>query len=263
MDFGTWIDDTHKKIVSAIADSFNDAAQGAWQENNITTAVLKAIQSNGKLLEWDDCAQRVKWEAFKLSGENETAFGDIALLVKVWLTPTESIDGVAFYEAKRQYYNDKWDATGFQSLDIEQISRFGKVTHASQVLLYDVNLVDELISATAVPTALAIPLVKKGKGKVAGQSLLKFGRAFINPLANNLRGYELDFNSNSVSSMKQWLASHQPPHIVINVAVTSAPLTLKLDGFVSRLKNFTRIDGDDTPPGPAQSTPSDDDGPDI
>lgn len=261
MDLSVWMNNTHQKIVSAITESFSCGLQGSWQENNITTAVLKAVQSNGTILKWDDCAQRVKWEAFKLNGESETAFGDVAILVKVWLTETDFVDGVAFYEAKRQYYNDKWDAIGFQSLDTEQISRFANITHASQVLLYDVNVVDELVSATAVPTALTIPLVKKkGKGKVAGQLLINYGRDFIYPLANNLRGYELDFSSSAVSAMKQWMTSNQPPNIVINAAVASASLTLKLDNFAPRLKHFKRIVGDATHPALARSAPSDDGG---
>jgi hypothetical protein len=256
MDLNSWMEDTHHKILSAIADCFNGTLQGSWQENNITTAVLKAIQINGTHLEWTDCAQRVKWEAFKLNGESETVFGDIAILVKVWLTPTEFIDGVAFYEAKRQYYNEKWDATGFRSLDTAQISRIGNVTHASQVLLYDVDIEEQLASATAVPSALTIPLAKVGKGKVAGRLLSKYGRDWILPLANNFRGYELDFNPDAVSSMKQWMVSNQPPHVVVNIAVTSSFLTLKLDSFPSRLQNFSRI-VDDAPLSSPRLAPDD------
>lgn len=255
MDLNSWISATHERIQLAIYESYLNGGLGGWQENTISTAVLKAIGGSGAV-SWSDCAQKVRWEAFKLNGVAETEFGDIALLVKVCLSPTDWVDGVAFYEAKRQYFNPAWKPLGFQSLDSHQLSRIGIATHAGHALLYDANPEQEIISATAVPNALARPLVDIiGKGKAAGERLSKFGRPWAIVLANNLRGFELDFDPAVVSAMKQWMASNQPPAFIINAAVSSAPLTLRLDSFPSKLRGFSRVPDDRVPPPPGGSTP--------
>ncbi len=49
--------------------------------------------------------------------------GDIAILVKVWLTSEISVEGVAFYEEKKQYFNANGEIEGFKAIDKKQLSR--------------------------------------------------------------------------------------------------------------------------------------------
>ena len=151
LDFNSWMQDADRCINSAIAECFNSRQIGGWQENYITTQILKGLVSIGVEFEWKQYGQRIKWEVYKLAGNLERSNGDIGLLVNVRLSGDNFVKGVAFYEAKKQYFDPEGKAIGLKSINVDQLSRVREATHASSVLFYDVDLSEGRACATSVP----------------------------------------------------------------------------------------------------------------
>lgn len=244
MKYREWELETHQAIAKAIVNCFSSSRLGGWQENYITTVVLQAIEAVGCELAWEDCEQRVKWEAYKLSGSAETQFGDIALMVKVRLAHDCYIDGVAFYEAKRQYYDkSSGKAIGFTSLRADQLSRLSKATHASQIILYDMDLNDDdrMAFVSAVPTVFAERLADADVVPRTGRLIHRYGVPWVRALGSNLRGFGLDTRPEAVEAIRQAAEFGQAPFAIVNVGVGMIKgLEPELDAYCSQLDRYER-----------------------
>ncbi|MFN3770332.1 MAG: hypothetical protein ACK4TD_18365 [Ectopseudomonas guguanensis] len=241
-----WLEEVNLKIKAAMLNCFNNANIGGWQENHITTEVIKAISTAGTDLSWTNCPQRVQWQAYKLSGKYETNYGDIAFLVKVWLTQGKYVEGVAFYEAKKQYFKSG-ENIGFGALKADQLSNINSHTSASQVLLYE--LVDsQAARATAIPTSFAHVFAGKGMEGNDGSLLHLYGRPWIVALGSNFRGFELDYSEQAVTAIKEFAQKNQLPFI-INAEISMRPsIDLELSELPSFLTGYSQIAGDAPPP---------------
>ena len=179
MKHSDWIRNAYIKSCEALASCYNTTHIDGWNENHITTEVLEAIESIGLEIDWSDKPQKVKWEGFKLRGNPENKFGDIVVVVRVWVTSDRYVDGIAFYEAKRQFFRDGDFPIGFSSLKIEQLSRIHESTYASNILLYDVNVKEE----TALASSVSMPIVKElAEAKLAnssGRILHNYGKPWV------------------------------------------------------------------------------------
>lgn len=244
MDHSTWLQQANAAINSAVAECFCKGRIGAWNENHITTQVLNALETIGTELAWADQAQNIRWEGYKLTGAQETNFGDIALLVRIWLTSQEYIDGVAYYEAKRQYFNDKGSPVGFKSIDAAQLSRIGASTHACHLLLYDVDQPESQVNVSAVPIRFVEELAKGIIARVPGRVLHRYGLQWIKTLGNNFRGFELDFSPSAVNAIRSLVKSENAPFVLLNVATGMISLREpKLDQYCEGLANYQRTWG--------------------
>lgn len=252
MDHSTWLQKGNAAVNSAVADCFCNSDIGGWNENHITTQVLDALQKIGTELAWTDQAQNICWEGYKLTGVQETNFGDIALIVRVWLTSQEHIDGVAYYEAKRQYFNDKGAPVGFKSIDAAQLSRIGANTHASHLLLYDVDHPKNAVCISSVPTRFAEELAKGVLARASGRVLHRYGLHWIRTLGNNFRGFGLDFSPAAVNAVRSMAKSAHAPFALLNIATGMMNITEpQLDQYCESLGNYQRTWGA-TPSSPAE-----------
>lgn len=241
-----WKNETRSRLESAIMECFRKSDIGGWQENYITTEVINAISKGGTYLEWADCPQRTQWKAYKLNGRQEYNHGDIAVIVKIWLTSTSFVEGVAFYEAKKQYFKDQ-HPIGFRSLKTDQLLRISKTTPSSQVLLYDADD-DQGARATAVPTSFAHSLADSGFEGISGRMLHHLGRSWVLALANNFRGFELDFSLEAVTDIKNLATENKLP-FVLNTQIAALPGTdLELDETPLYLSGYSQIAGPMPPP---------------
>ncbi len=236
MKFHDWLNQANQNINKTLINCINNSHIDAWSENYITTQVLESLGSLGLDINWEDKPQKVKWEGFKLKGAVETAFGDIALIVKVWITSDRYIEGVAFYEAKRQFFDEKLKAKGFTSIKQNQLSRINSNTYASNVLLYDVDIEKGIAQATSVPTAFVNELAKAKLASSSGRLLHQYGDLWVKVIGNNLLGMNLDFQKESVDKVRESMNTENRPSVILNAAVAMTnTLEPKLDdSFINK-----------------------------
>ncbi len=254
-----WKNETKMRLESAIMECFRKSDIGGWQENYITTEVIDAISKGGTYLEWADCPQRTQWKAYKLNGRYEYNYGDIAVIVKIWLTSASFVEGIAFYEAKRQYFKDQYPI-GFRALKTDQLLRISRTTSSSQILLYDADE-NHGARATALPTSFAHSLADSGFEGISGRMLHRFGRSWILALANNFRGFELDFSPDAVTDIKN-LATENKLSFVFNTVIAALPdVDLELDETPLYLSGYSQIAGTMPPSDLGASPPTQSRGP--
>jgi len=260
MRYQDWLNEANSKTNEALVSCFNNQHLGGWSENHITTKVMESIESLGLEIDWTDKAQKVQWEGFKLKGTPETSFGDIAVIVKVWVTSDRFVEGVAFYEAKRQFFDNKWSPKGFASIKQEQLANIISKTHASNVLLYDVDLEGKTAWASAVPTALVDELARAKLASNTGRVLHHYGDLWVKSLGNNLLGMHLDFRKESVDEIKNLLHGAGRPLIIINAAVAKMKiLEPKIDNSFINKNLYERLTTPNEPERDVKTEPRNDD----
>nr|WP_320166639.1 hypothetical protein [uncultured Methylophaga sp.] len=219
MKHSEWIRNAYIESSKALATCYNSTHIGGWYENYITTKVLEAIESIGLEIDWCDKPQKVKWEGFKLRGNPEKSFGDIVVVVRVWVTSDRYIDGIAFYEAKRQFFREGDSPIGFSSLKIDQLSRIHENTYASNILLYDVDIKKETALASSVSMPIVKELAEEKLANSSGKILHDYGEHWVISLANNLLGLHLDFREEVVAEIKASTDIYRKPAFILNASV--------------------------------------------
>lgn len=239
-----WFNILRTNVDQEILDALKAKKHGGWSENYISTRVLTAIERSGTELHWEDLRQKVVWEGLKLSGSLETTFGDIAVFVRVWLTSDRYVDGVAFYEAKRQYFNDKGEPAGFSSLNLEQLSRIHQATHASNVLLYDADIASQRGCASSLPTRFAEEMAAAKLASSTGRILHHYGKHWLNFLADNLKGFGLDFSPQAVQQIKNLATdTATAPFAIMNASAGLVGQDPALDPYFAHLPHYERLWG--------------------
>lgn len=262
MKYIDWLNSANQSINSQLVNCFNKAHLGGWSENHITTQILESIEKLGLEIDWADKPQKVKWEGYKLAGVQETTFGDIALVVRVWLTGDRFIDGVAFYEAKRQYFDKEGKPRGFSSIKKEQLSRISSNTHVSHVLLYDVDIEKQKALATSVPIVFVEQLCLSGLASTSGRLLHSYGDIWVKSIGNNFLGLNLDFRKESVDAVKNSFTSSDAPQVLLDAAVAMTNiLEPKLDNSFSMLASYDKWIAPQAEPKPEIEPQREDDGP--
>ena len=150
------------------------------------------------------------------------------------MSAEESIEGVAYYEAKRQFHNDKGKAIGFKSLGSKQIILIANNTPCSNVLLYDIDHENNYTWASVAPAAFYPPILKqKPSLSIDMRELHNLGRDLSTVLSYNLLGYELDFNPRIVNALKNWIEKENIPSTIISASTSArkdiAPLLKPLN----------------------------------
>lgn len=215
-----WMINAHKAIVKELSDSFLNQQQDSWSENYITTRMLIALLGFGQNIKWTSMPQRIKWDSFKLKGKTETEFGDIAFVMKIMLTSELFLEGVVFYEAKRQYYDEQCNPLGFKSIKQEQLTRIQEITSASNILLYDVDIKKESASAFSLPTVFVEKIISEAPLAVPGRILTYYGNPWVKSLSENLSGFGLDYSPDAVNKMKEIINSTDKPLHVITASTS-------------------------------------------
>ncbi|WP_439894396.1 hypothetical protein ACS7SF_22835 (plasmid) [Ralstonia sp. 25C] len=249
--FGAWRHEAHGLVQQVIREQYASELAGNWHENNITGQLLLKLESVGTHLIWSDYAQHVKWRGLKYSGKPEQTYGDIAVFVRVALTDNTVLEGVAYYEAKRQYFTSNRTTAGFAALDLDQLVKINENTQASHVLLYDMTNSNVGV-ASALPTSFVIALMEQRKREETtgnlDRELHRYGRHWIDRLGSNLLGYELDFSEKGVQSVKDYIRKFPGAAVLLTGVAMSTTLEPELprDDFLSA--EYVRLDTPDRKP---------------
>ncbi len=233
-----WIIKANDVIDDVLSKAFKNAQYGSWDENQITTNVLVSLNKLGNVLKWKSQNQITVWDSYKQRGKAETESGDILFFIKVILSSKVTIEGVAYYEAKKMHLKNNLIPDGYTSFKEDQLVRICKHSMASNVLLYDVNLDSSTsegaptcsLGAFALPTIFACFLLKKGNKLTQQETkeLPGFGKPWVYFLADNFSGFGLDYHPRAVIYAKNFIQRFHrdfPGNIVI--ATTSKVLDIE------------------------------------
>ncbi len=260
MKYDEWLNKANQNIIKSLATCFNNSHLDGWSENHITTKVLSSLEPLGLTIDWEDRPHIVKWEGFKLKGSGENAYGDIAILVRVWVSKEKFFDGVAFYEAKRQYFDQWWNPLGFSSIKQCQSERLLSSSCASYFLLYDVDIEAKTARSTSVSTSFVNELSKAKLASNSGRLLHHYGEQWVLSLGKHFLGMNLDFSPKAVNEIKTLSATKRKPVALINVAVGLTNLADPvLDHTFENLKSYDKWLKEDEQKPDDEPTPEDDD----
>jgi len=221
LTFKDWREHANYVIDRALVKCMSNEGIGFWQENVITAELLYSLQEIGTDIMWSDKSLRTTWKALKLNVPAETNFGDIAVNVRIWVDKDNFIDGVAFYEAKRQHFKNGIP-DGFNSIKKGQLGRIAQNTGACNALLYDYVLADNEPRgiAASLPAPILELLADDAKSSRTSRKIYKRTRHWATAFGDNLIGIGLDFSGNAVSTMAALVASKTPPNYIVNVGVS-------------------------------------------
>lgn len=197
------------ELEQAIQQRLREFTADLWKEDAITIDVVRAARKvlNGASIDSDDAKAQIVAQIFKADGRLEERFGDLALLVRVTYRDGQTIEGAAFYEAKRR----DWSSNKLPAAKRGQLARMHRKLWNGRLLVFDPNRVvtrlteivyapwwDEYrypVSAHVAPVtqAFSIPLGPVLQQSKFDTSLYKFGTPFACQLVlRNLQGLDLD-----------------------------------------------------------------------
>lgn len=134
------------RIEEIIRTSISNLSGHEWDEDFITRNLLNDLRNElrginliGKNLKSD-----INWQAYKLKGNYENNFGDIALVVNISYKDGTSIHGAAFLEAKKR----DWRKTTFSAMKTAQAKKILKNAPRSQYLLYDYEEITNFLNGS-------------------------------------------------------------------------------------------------------------------
>lgn len=246
-----WRERAYFMINRTLVKCMSNEGLGFWQENVITAELLYSLQEIGTDIKWSNKSLRTTWKALKLNVPAETNFGDIAVNVRIWVEKDNFIDGVAFYEAKRQHFKNGIP-DGFNSIKKGQLGRIAQNTGACNAVLYDYFLADNEPRgiAASLPAPILERLADHAKNSRTSRDIYKRTRHWATAFSENLIGIGLDFSGNAVSAMEALAASKTPPNFIVNVGVSFLDeLTPKLNPIFD-LK-YGKLKQTDTPTPPS------------
>lgn len=240
-----WVDHAKCATNDALIKCMSNEGVGFWQENAITAELLYSLQKIGTDITWSHKSLRTTWKALKLNVPAETNFGDIAVNVRIWVDTDKYIDGVAFYEAKKQYFENGMP-DGFKSIKKGQLGNIAKNTGACNAVLYDYGIVDQKPCgiAASLPAPILELLADHAKNPSTSRDIYKRTKHWATSLGENLIGRGLDFSVSAVSAMAAIVASKTPPNFIVNVAVSFLDeLAPQLDPIIeSKYRKLTQKD---------------------
>ena len=187
-----------------------------WDEDFLTRKLLAAIKEklDGSII--SELGNKVIFlTPFKLKKTLENKYGDIAIIVKINYDDGDSLNGVAFLEAKRKYK----ESGHYDAIHWGQLKRiYGYAPH-SQLLLYDYRDITDFAPNALVsrknPTdsnpMLQIPVTKFVVAPInkvlqlkhKSEKLYKLSLPFSYQLGYRyLNGFDLDYNSTVLDAVK-------------------------------------------------------------
>jgi hypothetical protein len=166
---------------------------------------------------------QVDWQLFKQSGTIEHFFGDIALVTTISYQDRDSLEGVAFLEAKKRYIG----TTSFDAMKQNQLELIDQSVENAMVLLYDYEDISQYASLMpSVDTgewfpwkpcthSVVVPLKTVVKINKDDTSLYKFSLPFSYQLFfRYFNGFDLDFTESSLSLAKGFADKKPLPRYV-------------------------------------------------
>jgi hypothetical protein len=136
-----------------------------WREDFITESLLQTLRDQFHRTDIEGYKEELTthWSAYKYNGSAEQKYGDIGILVKVNRRDGQSLEGVAFLEAKRRAKNkDTFDAMREQ-----QLQTIERNAPQSMLLLYDYDLITTY-STNQISSSLPFTALLQGMPMVSG-----------------------------------------------------------------------------------------------
>ena len=202
----TWWDLT-REFEQSFAEGISAFTKDLWKEDAITIDLVKRIRGilHGQTIHGESSASRIISRVFKADGSLEEMYGDLAIVLRIRYRDGQTLDGVAFYEAKRR----DWDKNTFPAGKKSQLRNMHRALWNARLLVFDrertVARLSEITDApwwwdrdhpppslvAPVTQAFSIPLGPVLEAKRLDTSLYKFGTAFGCQLAlRNLQGLD-------------------------------------------------------------------------
>ena len=230
----------HHKVESIVKDKTRGNFPADWDEDFITRDILKAFRSklgHSFSVEGLKSPLHINWAPYKLTGSNETKFGDIGIVVQVNYRDGDSITGAAFIEAKKRD-NGK---TSFSAMKTDQLERISENTNHGQVLFYDYEDITEFAGNKDPSTSLGLldiflkhssprktlctsavisPIENVLSVGKKDTSLYKFGIPFADQLCYRyLQSFDLDHSMSSVNRAVGYAETEGYPKYLISFNV--------------------------------------------
>ncbi|MBX8543573.1 hypothetical protein K5D53_02885 [Pseudomonas cichorii] len=213
-----WLSHASQAIDSVLKECHKHQLKATWNENFITSRILQSLQLYSEPTRWVDEGRISQCDMFKLTGHAETNYGDIAVFVRTWFSSKEFVDGVCFYEAKRQYF--EMDVpSGFSAFSSAQMKKIVDSTSSCHAVLYDIEPGPQETWATTLPIAHLLAFTSHTRGSNGGRGLHYHGIPFVYPLLSNILGQNLDHRKRLVDAIKEWVIRKEKIHFVISCDV--------------------------------------------
>lgn len=194
-----FLDDLEVKLDEIINEKYDDSENGSWEENEITSSILKSIKNY--FISNNYFNKEIHWNVYKCRGELEKSYGDIAFIIRIYFSQDKYIEGTYFIEAKRFYY----DKNRYESIKLEQLKKLVSFSQSHHTILYKSNNEKDFLgkynNIKVLPTQHLITLDEKN------EDIEKYTESFINLLESLFNGKYLDYRKESVDSAKGFVSN--------------------------------------------------------
>jgi hypothetical protein len=143
LSFDNWLEQTEALISGAL----KEIREQHWKEDYATMRWMDVLRAALPHVEITDLGRpyAVAWDALKLSGRRENAYGDVGVFVRIDYPNGVQVEGVGFIEAKRIY--PALDVYG--KLDCEQLTRMVDKVRHHRLGLYERSSILEAVFGLA------------------------------------------------------------------------------------------------------------------
>lgn len=179
-----------------------------WDENTITGNLIDDIINHFHQLKSSD----FKMNVFKLNGECEKKFGDIAFIVRTRMKNGKILKGAAFIEAKKEYE----ESGAYDSFDINQIKRFIENTTHSFYCFYSHNNFFPILESKYLFHKINNSLI--APNKQTNETLFTTISPFslIDQIERFINSYDLDYSRDTMNiALGFEIKKGCPKHIII------------------------------------------------
>lgn len=251
MSFYEWF----SNIENLIANAISGCHPRGWDENHISFSWLSAITSSLHNTKVTDIPMPfvVNWDAYKASGTLERDHGDIAILVRLAFTQSNSVSGVGFLEAKRIYPSGEYTA-----LDWPQLKYQSPLTTNHRLLLYDnqhiSSAVDNLLAQGFCRQCFPESFTRMLAATIPSQHAIALNRRdrelhnLCLPLSYQiccryLRGFDLDYTPSLVQAVENGAIPSVKYLLIASIAIGSEPPSISGNPALNR-EHFRLISAD-------------------
>jgi len=205
-----------------------------WSEDTITLNILRDFETllhNFKITGPFEQGMKIEWQAFKFSGKPERTFGDVAILAHVTYNDGDSVEGVAFLEAKKRYRNQ----TKFEAVNKSQMKRIHNHARSAMALLYDYEDITSFANINLFPTstrqfsglvwkpttcAVTVPIKTMLATEKSDTSIYKFSVPFSYQLLfRYFQAFDLEFRETPIKIAKGFASKLGCPKYLAVVSV--------------------------------------------
>jgi hypothetical protein len=150
-----------------------------WDEDFITRELLREMRKQFGEVRLTGLREelRINWQTWKLAGDDEHRYGDVAMLVTIADRTGDLLSGAAFLEAKKR--SNRRDRFG--ALKLDQLDRIYESAPHAMVLLYDYKPISEFVLNRGLDSGLWAALLG---GHAAPDAGVQLTHAVVVPMSH-------------------------------------------------------------------------------